>query len=80
MTEGLFKSFEHNHWFQEQDGETVMRDELKFSAPLGILGLMAERLVLRSYLTRFLRERNEFVRQTAESETWREYLLRSELL
>ena len=79
MTEGMFKSFEHNHWFQEQDGETVMRDELKFSAPLGILGLMAE-WVVRSYLTRFLRQRNEFVRQAAESETWREYLLRSELL
>ncbi len=45
MTEGMFKSFEHNHWFQEQDGETVMRDELKFSAPLGILGLMAEWVV-----------------------------------
>ena len=54
MTEGMFKSFEHNHWFQEEHGETVMRDELKFSAPLGILGLM--------------------------SETWREYLLRSDLL
>ena len=75
MTEGMFKSFEHNHRFQEQDGATVMRDELKFSAPLGILGLMAERLVLENYLTRFLRERNELVRQTAESETWREYLL-----
>ena len=41
MTAGLFKSFEHNHRFQRQDGETVMRDELRFAAPLGVLGLDA---------------------------------------
>lgn len=78
MTAGLFKSFEHNHRFQEQNGETVMRDELRFSAPLGVLGLMTERLVLRNYLTRFLLERNKFVKQVAESETWREYLPKAE--
>jgi len=80
MTAGLFKSFEHDHRFQEQDGETVMKDELRFSAPFGVLGLMAERLVLRNHLTRFLRERNKFVKQVAESEMWREYLSKSESL
>ena len=38
MTAGMFKSFEHDHHFQEQDGETVMRDELRFSAPLVSFG------------------------------------------
>ena len=80
MTAGMFKSFEHDHRFQEQDGETVMKDELRFSAPLGGLGLMAERLVLRNYLTRFLLERNKFVKQVAESERWREYLSKTEPL
>jgi ligand-binding SRPBCC domain-containing protein len=78
MTVGAFKSFEHDHRFQELDGETVMRDELRFSAPLGALGLMVERLVLRDYLTRFLFERNKFVKQIAESEMWREYLSKTE--
>ena len=78
MTAGLFKSFEHDHRFQEQDGETVMKDELRFSAPFGVLGLMAERLVLRNHLTRFLLERNKFVKQVAESEMWREYLSKAE--
>jgi ligand-binding SRPBCC domain-containing protein len=78
MTAGLFKSFEHDHRFQEQDDATVMNDELRFSAPFGIFGLTAERLVLRDYLTRFLRERNEFVKQIAESERWREYLSKAE--
>jgi ligand-binding SRPBCC domain-containing protein len=74
MTAGMFKSFEHDHRFQEQDGETVMRDELRFSAPLRVLGLTVERFVLRNYLTRFLRERNELIKKVAELEMWREYL------
>jgi ligand-binding SRPBCC domain-containing protein len=74
MTAGRFKSFEHDHRFQQQDGETVMTDEIRFAAPLGILGLLVESLVLRTYLTRFLLERNKFVKQVAESERWREYL------
>ena len=78
MTAGLFKSFEHDHRFQEQDGETVMRDELGFSAPFGVFGLMAERVVLRNYLARFLLERNKFLKHVAESEMWREYLSKTE--
>jgi ligand-binding SRPBCC domain-containing protein len=74
MTAGMFTSFEHDHRFLEQYGETVMTDELRFYAPLGVLGLMAETFVLRNYLTRFLRERNEFIKEVAESERWRDYL------
>jgi ligand-binding SRPBCC domain-containing protein len=80
MTAGAFKSFEHDHRFQEQDGETVMKDELRFSAPFGVLGLIVERLVLRNYLTRFLFERNQFLKHVAESEMWREYLSKTESL
>ena len=80
MTAGMFKTFEHDHRFQEQADETVMRDELRFSAPLGVLGFIAERLVLRDYLIRFLLERNKFVKQVAESEVWRDYLSKIESL
>jgi ligand-binding SRPBCC domain-containing protein len=80
MTAGMFKTFEHDHRFHEQDDETVMRDELRFSAPLGVLGFLVERLVLRTYLTRFLLERNKFVKQVAESEMWRDYLSKIESL
>ena len=80
MTTGMFRSFEHDHRFQQQDSETVMNDELRFTAPLGIFGLATERLVLRNYLTRFLRERNRFVKKVAESERWREYLSKTHTL
>jgi ligand-binding SRPBCC domain-containing protein len=80
MTAGRFKSFEHDHRFREQDGKTVMKDELRFSAPFGVLGFMVESLVLRKYLTRFLLERNKFLKQVAESDLWREYLSKIESL
>ena len=74
MTKGLFRSFEHDHHFKEVAGETVMQDELRFAAPLNFLGALAERLVLRDYLLRFLAERNALIKQVAESEQWRRYL------
>jgi ligand-binding SRPBCC domain-containing protein len=80
MTAGMFRSFEHNHRFQQCEGETLMKDELRFSAPLGVFGQAAERLMLRNYLKRFLGDRNQFVKQIAESERWREYLPKTEML
>jgi ligand-binding SRPBCC domain-containing protein len=76
MLRGMFKSFEHDHYFDPlPDGTTLMRDELRFVAPLGLLGIIAEKLALRRYLTGFLKERNQFIKQTAESssEVWYPY-------
>ncbi len=74
MTKGMFKSFKHRHTFATELGMTVMRDTLMFRAPLGPIGLLAERFVLRSYLERFLEERNRLLKHTAESDEWRSYL------
>jgi ligand-binding SRPBCC domain-containing protein len=77
MLRGRFRSFVHDHYFDEQpDGTTLMRDELRFTAPLGPLGWIAETLVLRRYLTRFLNQRNQIIKQTAESgpEVWQPFL------
>lgn len=74
MTKGMFKSFRHEHHFYEVNGETVMRDVLDFASPLGWVGKVAERLVLRDYLYAFLAERNAMIKQVAESNRWRQYL------
>ena len=77
MTQGMFKSFEHDHFFETLPGnKTSMRDELTFRAPLGPLGLMAEYLVLRSYLRRFLIVRNRLICETAEADesVWMPYV------
>jgi ligand-binding SRPBCC domain-containing protein len=74
MTRGLFRSFEHLHYFEQHADVTSIRDRLIFQAPLGPLGLVAERLVLRDYFQRFLMERNGIIKQVAESQEWRRYL------
>jgi ligand-binding SRPBCC domain-containing protein len=74
MVRGAFAWMEHDHWFDEVDGGTLLRDDFRFAAPLGPLGRIAETLVLRRYMTRFLEERNAVIKQVAESDEWREYL------
>ena len=58
-----------------------MRDELRFAAPLGPLGTLAETLFLRRYFVRFLEERNRVLRETAEApaEVWSVFLERARL-
>jgi hypothetical protein len=52
-----------------------MRDELRFEAPLGAVGALASRLLLRPHLARFLAERNATIKRVAESDgEWRRYL------
>ena len=68
MVRGAFRNFVHDHYFESVDQRTtIMRDALRFSAPLGPLGWLAEKIVLRRYLTQFLTTRNEVIRETAES-------------
>lgn len=54
---GPFASFRHEHVFDEADGGTLMIDRVRFVAPLGVLGRVAE-LVLRPYLERLIAGRN----------------------
>ncbi|MFD1376915.1 SRPBCC family protein [Glutamicibacter sp. 2E12] len=58
---GPFKSFHHVHEFYESDQGTLMVDKIRFSAPLGPLGWLAERLVLGWYLPKLIRIRNDYL-------------------
>jgi ligand-binding SRPBCC domain-containing protein len=58
---GPFKSFHHEHRFVEVDGGTSAHDVVRFAAPLGPLGTLAERLVLKRYLPHLIDVRNEFL-------------------
>ncbi|MEM1445836.1 MAG: SRPBCC family protein [Planctomycetota bacterium] len=74
MVRGPFKHFEHDHRFEAVGGGTRMTDELRFAAPLGPLGWLAERLVLRRHLRLFLTRRGEALRSIAESDAWKPFL------
>jgi ligand-binding SRPBCC domain-containing protein len=75
MIRGAFRSMVDDHSFRALSPEvTEMRDVFRFEAPFGIVGRLAELLVLRRYMRALLRERNAVVKEIAESEAWREYL------
>lgn len=75
MTQGAFQSMRHQHFFRSLSSEeTEMRDVFCFAAPLGILGRLAELVVLRCYMQVLLRERIAAIQEIAESPGWRNYL------
>jgi len=63
---GAFKRFDHDHFFSEVDGATLMRDVFDFDSPLGILGTLANRVYLTRYMTTLLKRRNKLVKEVAE--------------
>ncbi len=68
MQRGAFKSFVHDHFFHERNGSTLMVDELAFAAPLWIFGTIAEKLLLRRYMTKLLRDRALAIKKWVERE------------
>jgi ligand-binding SRPBCC domain-containing protein len=66
MQRGAFRSFVHDHYFHSGGARTKMTDVLVFAAPLGILGRIAEKLVLRRYLERLLKVRAAVIKEAAE--------------
>ena len=66
MIKGPFKKLHHQHFFKNQGTATLMTDVFEFEAPFGLIGKLAERLVLTKYLTRFLMVRNAYLKQEAE--------------
>lgn len=66
MVRGAFRSLRHIHAFKPVEGGTIMTDTLEFSAPLGPLGWLAERLILKRYMERLIRRRAETLKQIAE--------------
>lgn len=66
MQRGAFKSFVHDHYFETDGARTKMIDALTFAAPLGILGRIAEAVVLRRYLERLLTMRAKTIKEACE--------------
>jgi len=74
MVEGIFKSFKHEHHFKDSNGGTLMIDVFEYKSPFGFLGKLANDLFLKSYMTKFLAERNQIIKEYAESNKWKEIL------
>lgn len=66
MTRGAFKSLKHEHHFIDLGITTIMQDVLHLEAPLGPLGWIAEKAVLKAYMRRFLMYRNQELKRRIE--------------
>ncbi|MBX9580857.1 MAG: SRPBCC family protein [Gemmataceae bacterium] len=66
MTDGAFRSFAHDHHFEERAGITVMTDEVSFRSPYGPAGWLVDRLYLAGYLRRLLEGRCRAMKREAE--------------
>ena len=71
MQRGAFQSLRHVHTFREEGTGTVMTDTLTWTAPLGVLGTLADRLFLEAHMRQFLTERNAKLKQIAEAKPMR---------
>ncbi|MEI7963470.1 MAG: SRPBCC family protein [Verrucomicrobiota bacterium] len=73
MMKGIFRTFSHEHRFSEISAtETLKKDIIEFSAPLGFLGLIAERLFLRRYMRYFIQKKNFDFKTLIEKTNWAE--------
>ena len=62
---GKFKSFKHQHLFEEKNGVTIMQDILQYETPFGIFGKLFDKLLLKKHLTHFIEYRNEILKMTS---------------
>ncbi|MHA4810183.1 SRPBCC family protein [Flavitalea flava] len=71
MVSGDFKRFKHEHHFKSIENGTLIIDLLEFEAPYGSLGKVVNQLFLTNYLKKLLEQRNQMIKEYAESEKWR---------
>jgi ligand-binding SRPBCC domain-containing protein len=67
MVRGAFRELRHAHEFLPQPPGVLMIDRFWFRAPFGLLGWVAERIVLTRYMTGLLLTRNRYLKRLAEA-------------
>jgi ligand-binding SRPBCC domain-containing protein len=67
MRKGAFKSFRHEHYFEENTNAVNMTDHLFYEVPLGVFGKIFDGLVLRKYLISLLQKRNKVIQYYCEN-------------
>jgi ligand-binding SRPBCC domain-containing protein len=71
---GAFRYFIHEHFFESSGSGTLIKETLSFASPLGIIGKAVDALVMENYLRKFLTDRNEIIKEFAESGKWKDVL------
>ena len=68
---GAFKSFYHNHIFEQINNKVIMKDIFEFKTPFGVLGKIINALILTKHMRKLLIERNKVIKDFAETKKWK---------
>lgn len=68
MVKGAFHSFTHTHEFLKKDNGTLMIDRFQYKSPYGLIGVIADKLFLESYMRNFIISRARALKYIAENE------------
>lgn len=58
---------QHEHYFEEKDGKTIMTDKFEYEVPYSVAGKIFNAIILKCYMTSFLTTRNQFIKSVAEA-------------
>ena len=64
---GHFKSFKHQHIFQQKENQTIMTDILEYETPLGFIGRLFDIIILKNHLKKFIIYRNSILKKLSEN-------------
>ena len=71
QVKGDLKAFRHERHFKEIDNGTILIDMVEFEGPRDMIGNLFSQFFLKNYIEKILLQRNELIRQYAESDKWR---------
>jgi ligand-binding SRPBCC domain-containing protein len=66
---GNFKSFKHQHFFEQKENYVEVTDVLEYETPFGIFGQLFDKLLLKKHLRKFIIHRNEILKNLSENQT-----------
>ena len=75
QAKGDFRMMKHEHYFKSCDNGTILIDLFHFESPYGIFGEWFNNLYLTRYMRRLLEQRNNTIKDYAESEKWKKLLI-----
>ena len=65
---GKFKSFKHQHFFEQKENYVEVTDILEYETPFRIFGQLFDKLLLKKHLTNFIIHRNTVLKNLAEKQ------------
>jgi ligand-binding SRPBCC domain-containing protein len=71
LVKGSFKSLRHEHHFKSIQNGSLVIDLLEYEPAFGALGRLADKMLIRPFLRKYLEAKNRVIKQYAEGEKWK---------